>query len=50
LDEGFKGSLEVGMAVDVVVLTDDLSRVRIERLCHLVVVMTVIGSEVVYEA
>ena len=49
-EEGFKGSLEVGKAADLVVLADDLSQVPVERLRHVGVVMTVVGGEVVYEA
>ena len=49
-EEGFKGSLEVGKAADLAVLADDLSRMPVERLRHLGVVMTVVGGEVVYEA
>jgi predicted amidohydrolase YtcJ len=49
-EEGFKGSLEVGKAADLVVLADDLSRVPVEQLRHVDVAMTVIGGEVVYEA
>jgi predicted amidohydrolase YtcJ len=49
-DEGFKGSLEVGKVADIVVLADDLSRVPVEQLRHMGVVMTVVGGEVVYEA
>jgi len=49
-EEQFKGSLEVGKAADLVVLADDLSRVPVERLRDVAVVMTVVGGEVVYEA
>jgi predicted amidohydrolase YtcJ len=49
-EEGFKGSLEVGKAADLVILADDLSRVPVEQLRHVDVAMTVIGGEVVYEA
>jgi predicted amidohydrolase YtcJ len=49
-EEGFKGSLEVGKAADLVVLADDLTRVPVERLRDVGVVMTVVGGEVVYEA
>jgi hypothetical protein len=49
-EEGFKGSLEVGKAADLVVLADDLSRVPVERLRDVGVVMTVVGGEVVYGA
>jgi hypothetical protein len=38
------------MAIDLVVLTNDLSRVPVERLRHVGVAMTVVGGEVVYEA
>jgi predicted amidohydrolase YtcJ len=48
-EEGFKGSLEVGKAADLVLLAEDLSRVPIERLRDVGVVMTVVGGEVVYE-
>ena len=48
-EEGFKGSLEVGKAADLVVLAEDPSRVPIERLRDMVVAMTVAGGEVVYE-
>jgi predicted amidohydrolase YtcJ len=49
-EEGFKGSLEVGKAADLVILADDLSRVPVERIRDIGVVMTVVGGEVVYEA
>jgi predicted amidohydrolase YtcJ len=49
-EEGFKGSLEVGKAADLVVLAEDLSRVPVERLREVGVAMTVVGGEVVYEA
>jgi predicted amidohydrolase YtcJ len=49
-EEGFKGSLELGKAADLVVLAEDLSRVSFERIRHVGVVMTVVGGEVVYEA
>ena len=49
-EEGFKGSLEVDKAADLVVLDEDLSRVPVERLRHVGVAMTVVGGEVVYEA
>ena len=48
-EEGFKGSLDVGKAADLVVLTEDLSRVPVERIRDVGVVMTVVGGEVVYE-
>jgi predicted amidohydrolase YtcJ len=48
-EEGFKGSLEVGKAADLVVLAEDLSRVPVERLREVGVMMTVVGGEVVYE-
>jgi len=37
----------VGKAVDLVVLTEDLSRVPVERLREVGVVMTAVGGEVV---
>ena len=49
-EEGFKGSLEVGKAADLVLLAEDLSRVPVELLRDVGVVMTVIGGEVVYES
>jgi predicted amidohydrolase YtcJ len=49
-EDGFKGSLEVGKAADLVLLAEDLSRVPLERLRDVGVVMTVVGGEVVYEA
>jgi predicted amidohydrolase YtcJ len=49
-EEGFKGSIEAGKAADLVVLAEDLSRVPVERLRDVGVVMTVIGGEIVYEA
>jgi predicted amidohydrolase YtcJ len=48
-EEGFKGSLEVGKAADLVVLAEDLSGVPVEHLRHVGVVMTAVGDEVVYE-
>ena len=48
-EEGFKGNLEVGKMADLVVLAEDLSRVPIERLRDVGIVMTVVGGEVVYE-
>ena len=48
-EEGFKGSLDVGKAADLVVLTDDLRRVLVEHIRDVGVVMTVVGGEVVYE-
>jgi predicted amidohydrolase YtcJ len=47
---GFKGSLEVGKAADLVVLAEDLSRVPVEHIRDVGVAMTVVGGEVVYEA
>jgi predicted amidohydrolase YtcJ len=38
-EEGFKGSLEVGKAADLVVLAEDLSRVPVERLREVGVVI-----------
>lgn len=49
-EEGFKGSLEVGKAADLIVLDEDIRRVPVERLRHVGVAMTVVGGEVVYEA
>jgi predicted amidohydrolase YtcJ len=49
-EEGFKGSLEVGKAADLVVLAENLSRVPVERLREVGVVITLVGGEVVYEA
>jgi predicted amidohydrolase YtcJ len=49
-EEGFKGSLEVGKAADLVVLAEDLSRVPVQGLRDVGVVMTVVDGEVVYEA
>jgi len=46
-EEGFKGSLEVGKAADLVLLAEDLSQVPVERLRDVGVVMTVVGGEVV---
>jgi predicted amidohydrolase YtcJ len=48
-EEGFKGSLEVSKAADLVVLAEDLSRVQGERLRQVGRAMTVVGGEVVYE-
>ena len=48
-EEGFKGGLEVGEAADVVVLAEDLSRVPVERLHDVGVVMTRVGGEVVVD-
>jgi predicted amidohydrolase YtcJ len=47
--EGFKGSLEVSKAADLVVLAEDLSRVPVEQLRHVGVAMTVAGGEVVFD-
>jgi predicted amidohydrolase YtcJ len=49
-EEGFKGSLEVGKAADLVVLAEDLSQVPAERLREMGMAMTVVGGEVVDEA
>jgi hypothetical protein len=49
-EEGFKGSLEVGKAAALVVLAEDLSRVPVQGLHDVGVVMTVVDGEVVYEA
>jgi predicted amidohydrolase YtcJ len=49
-EEGFKGNLEVGKAADLVVLAEDLSRVPVQGLRDVGVVMTVVDGEVVYEA
>jgi hypothetical protein len=49
-EEEFKGSLEVGKAADLVLLADDLSRVSVERLRDVEILMTVVGGEIVYEA
>jgi predicted amidohydrolase YtcJ len=49
-EEGFKGSLEVAKAADLVVLTEDLSRVPVERLREVGVAMTVVGGEIAYES
>jgi predicted amidohydrolase YtcJ len=46
-EEGFKSSLEVGK---VAVLAENLSRVPVECLRQVGVVMTAVGGEVVYEA
>jgi predicted amidohydrolase YtcJ len=48
-EAGLKDSLEVGKVVDLVVLAENLSRVPVERLRDVGVVMTVVGGEVVYE-
>jgi predicted amidohydrolase YtcJ len=48
-EEGFNGSLEVGKAADLIVLAEDLSRVPVKRLREVGVVMTLIGSEVVFD-
>jgi predicted amidohydrolase YtcJ len=48
-EEGFKGSLEVGKAADLVVLAENLSQVPVERLRDMGVVLTVVGGAVVYE-
>jgi predicted amidohydrolase YtcJ len=48
-EEGFKGSLEVSKATDLIVRAEDLSRVPVEQLCHVGVAMTVAGGEVIYE-
>ena len=50
VEEGFKGSLEVGKAADLVVLAEDLRRVPVAQLRHVGVAMTVVGGEVAYEA
>jgi predicted amidohydrolase YtcJ len=49
-EEGSKGNLETGKAADLVLLAEDLSRVPVERLRDVGVVMTVVGGEIVYEA
>lgn len=49
-EEVFKGSLEVGKVTDLVVLAEDLSRVPVEHIREVGVVMTVVGGEVVYAA
>jgi predicted amidohydrolase YtcJ len=49
-EEGFNGSLEVGKAADLVVLTEDLCWVPVERLREVGVVVTVVNGAVVYEA
>ena len=49
-EEGFKGSLEVGKAADLIVLAEALSRVPVERLRDGGVAMTVVGGEVAYES
>jgi hypothetical protein len=49
-DEGLKGSLEVGKAADLVILGEDLSRVPVEQLRQIPVMMTLVGGEIVYEA
>jgi predicted amidohydrolase YtcJ len=49
-EEGFKGSLDVGKAADLVVLAEGISRVPVERLREVGVVMTVVNGAVVYEA
>jgi predicted amidohydrolase YtcJ len=46
-EQGFKESLEVGQAADLVVLAENLSRVPVERLRAVGVVMTVVGGKVV---
>jgi predicted amidohydrolase YtcJ len=48
-EERLKGSLEVGKVADLVVLAADLSRVPVERLRDVGVVLTVVDGEVVYE-
>lgn len=49
-EKGSKGSLETGKAADLVVFAEDLSRVPVERLRDVGVVMTVVGGEIVFEA
>jgi Amidohydrolase family len=49
-EEGFKSSLEVGKAADLVVLAEDLSRVPVEHIRDVGVFMTVVSGEVAYEA
>jgi predicted amidohydrolase YtcJ len=49
-EEEFKGSLEPGKAADLVLLADDLSRVSVERMRDVGILMTVVGGEIVYEA
>jgi predicted amidohydrolase YtcJ len=48
-EEGFKRSLEVGKAADLVIVAEDLSRVPVEHIRDIGVVITVVGGEVVYE-
>jgi predicted amidohydrolase YtcJ len=45
-EEGFKGGLEVGKAADLIVLAEDLSRVPVEHIRDVGVVMTVVGGSV----
>ena len=47
-EEHLKGSVEAGKLADLVVLTEDVSRVPAERLRHVAVAMTVLGGRVVY--
>jgi predicted amidohydrolase YtcJ len=49
-EDGFKGSLEVGKAADLVVLAEDLSRVSVEHIREVGVAMTLVSGEIVYEA
>jgi predicted amidohydrolase YtcJ len=49
-DEQVKGSITVGKYADMVLLSDDLTRVEAEEIKDIKVVTTIIGGEVVWEA
>jgi predicted amidohydrolase YtcJ len=50
LKKGLREASNLGKAADLVVLAEDLSRVPVERLRDVGIVMTVVGGEVVYKA
>lgn len=49
-DEGWKGTLEPGKAADFICLSDDVFRMKPEKIHKVKVVITVIGGKTVYQA
>ena len=48
-EEGIKGSLEPGKLADMVILSEDITRLPKERLNEVLVDMTMIGGKIEYE-
>jgi len=48
-EEGVKGSIEPGKLADLVVLSDDPTRVDVDEIKDLTVDMTIVGGKIVYK-